>query len=330
MIYLTKRDIILYANKRPLLFIPVLICLVFLALCPSPAPANDPSVVCLQSMRIRPYDEALEGFKSRCTADIRRFILSESEDVDIIGKIRGIRPGLILAIGQDALHRAMEITDIPVVYLMAPEPSAGSHRKNICGISMQVDAQKQVELLSMTLPDIKNIGVIHSPAYPPDFIRQAASAAARTHIRLITQSVSDAKQMPEALLKMTSGIDAFWMLPDMTIMPPEIIEYLMEYSVENRIPLISFSRKYIDIGAVISISTEAFDMGRQAWQIAERTLSVNRGAPVEKIVRPRKAIVSINQVCAEKLCVTIDPVMKHTAIADNENNSSVISNPFTF
>jgi len=317
-------------SKHPLQLIPAFICLFLLVLCPSPAPANGPSIVCLQSMRIKPYDEALDGFKSRCTAEIRHFVLSESEGVDIIEKIRRIRPHLILAIGQDALSRAREITDIPVVYLMAPGPSAECLRKNICGISMQVDAQKQVELLSMTLPDIKNIGMIRSPDYSPDFFRQVTAAAAKTDIRLVTKLIIEAKQMPEELLKMSSGIDAFWMTPDMTIMQPEIIEYLMEYSVENQIPLISFSRKYIDTGAVISISAEAFDMGRQAWQTAEKILSGNRGAPVGKSISPRKAIVSINPVSAKKLCVTIDPVMKHTAIANTELDSSVISNPFTF
>lgn len=312
------------------LFVIILAFIGFILCCPLPALPQNPTVVCLQSMRIRPYDEALTGFRSRCSADLKHIVVSEFEGIDISTKISDIKPSLIFAIGHEALCRANDIPDIPVVYAMTQKPDSICLRQNIYGISMQIPAEKQIELFSMTLPDIRRIGMICRPDRFTDFIADAGKAAATFNITLITEPISDAKKVPETLASMTSRIDALWLVPDMAVMTAEIMEYLMLYSMEHKIPLLSFSRKYIETGAVISISAAADQMGRQAAELAEKLISGGMDSAPPPVSGCRSGVLSVNLTVAGKLGVKVNGFIMNTPVAVRSGCPSVISTPFAF
>ena len=58
-------------------------------------------------------------------------------------------------------------------------------------------------------------------------------------------------------------------LPDITVITPETIEFLLLFSLENRIPVFTFSEKYVESGALMSIIIDAFDIGCQAGEMAK-------------------------------------------------------------
>ena len=91
-----------------------------------------------------------------------------------------------------------------------------------------------------------------------------------------------------------------WMLPDLTVITPETVEFLMLFSIENRIPVITFSDKYLEMGALMSISISADDIGAQAWDMTEMVLS---GKDIRTIsgIDARKAEITFNQRAAKKL-----------------------------
>jgi len=101
-------------------------------------------------------------------------------------------------------------------------------------------------------------------------------------------------------MEMKDTIDVFWMLPDLTVITPETVEFLLLFSFENKIPLFTFSEKYVEMGAFLSMDIDAFDMGRQAGEMASEILA---GEDVKKIEQTyaRKAIVSTNLLIARKL-----------------------------
>ena len=44
-------------------------------------------------------------------------------------------------------------------------------------------------------------------------------------------------------------------------------EFPFLFFLENKIPILTFAEKYVEIGALISIGIDVFDMGRQAGEI---------------------------------------------------------------
>lgn len=266
----------------------------------------DHKIVAVQSVRIKPYAEAIEGFKSVTGSEVKRIVISELDGEDVVKIINSLRPDMVLAIGVDALQRVKGIKNIPVVYLMVLNPiSIISGEKNICGVSMNIPPEKQLNLFLNALPHVKNIGLLYDPDRTGYIVKDAMIAAGKMNINLIAKEIQNPRDVPSELLGMRKNIDLFWMLPDLTLITPETIEFLLLFSLENKIPVLTFSDKYVELGALMSISIEPLDIGRQAGEIANAILS---GRDLENIkkVDARKSLISININIARKLKIDIN------------------------
>jgi len=263
-------------------------------------------VLVVQSLSVAPYEEALAGFKSVCNAEIMKVVLSDQDKINPSQIIQSNKPELILAIGMDALTKIKEIEDIPIIYMMVLNPQAITFgEKNISGISMTLSPEKQVTTLLEVLPAVKRIGTLYNPDRTGNFIKGAVNAANNMGITLVTEKVQSTKELPSALNNIRNKIDAFWMIPDITVYSPETIEFLLLFLLENQKPIISFSEKYVELGALMSISVDPFDIGNQAGEMAKAILSNGGKRDVQRI-DARKAVVLINLKIAKKLGITID------------------------
>lgn len=283
----------------------ILVILIFLTLCQGLARAGQ-EVVVVQSSRVQPYEDAVNGFKNVCDARLRRLIISELQDADIVRQINKISPDMILAVGMDALSKIQRIKDIPIIYVMVLNPlSILSEEKNICGISMNVSQEKQLATLFSVMPEIKAIGLLYDKDRTGHLAKEAKDAAVKFGIKLIAKEVYNSRDVPKLIQDMEGKIDALWMLPDLTVITPETVEFMLLFSLENKIPILAFSEKYAEIGALMSIGVDAFDMGSQAGDMAKKILS---GSNVMncKQVDARKAIITINLNVAKKLGINIE------------------------
>lgn len=281
--------------------------LLFLTLCYSPAEAGQ-EIVAVQSIRIRPYEEAIEGFRSVCNARMNRLVLRELQGRDVVDKINEIRPEMVLAIGMDALLRVKMVKEIPVVYLMVLNPRSALDCDNITGVCMDISQKEQLTSVCRVLPNVKNIGLLYDPARTGHFAERAQHAATEIGIKLIANRIDRPMDVPLTVNGMKGKIDLFWMLPDLTVITPETVEFLLLFSLENEIPVLAFSEKYVELGALMSIGIDAFDIGRQAGEMAQEILSgrdVKRVQPVDA----RKSVISINMKIAEKLGIVINKKM---------------------
>lgn len=279
----------------------------FLTLCYSPAEAGQ-EIVAVQSMRIRPYEEAIEGFRSVCNARMNRLVLRELQGRDVVDKINEIRPEMVLAIGRDALLRVKMVKEIPVVYLMVLNPRSALDCDNITGVCMDISQKEQLTSVCRVLPHVKNIGLLYDPVRTGHFAERAQHAATEIGIKLIANRIDRPMDVPLTVNGMKGKIDLFWMLPDLTVITPETVEFLLLFSLENEIPVLAFSEKYVELGALMSIGIDAFDIGRQAGEMAQEILSgrdVKRVQPVDA----RKSVISINMKIAEKLGIVINKKM---------------------
>jgi putative ABC transport system substrate-binding protein len=276
-------------------------------------------IVSVQSINIKPYNNALKGFKTACSCNVKNLIVSEMQRADIVKKIYKTKPDLIIAIGIHALGSIISIKDIPIVYIMILDPqSLLSDKKNITGVSMHIDPEKQLSFINKILPDVKNIGLLYDPAKTGDFVKNAKPAATAVGIKLFAKKIHSSKDFPSLLKDMAGEINAFWMLPDLTAVTPETVEFLFLFSIENNLPVITFSKKYSEMGALISFNIDALDIGRQAWDIAEKILS---GTDIKKMtnIYAKKIDIKINQITARKLgIIAIDDMLIKAIVANQE------------
>ena len=275
------------------------------------------SIIAVQNVRVAPYEEAFQGVQQACKASFERYILSEMKNTDIIGLIRRAKPDLVLAIGSGALSIVRQLSGIPILYLMVLNPqSLVASEANITGVSMNLTAKAQLQRLRKTLPHIKTIGLLYDPQRSGGFVRRAREASVELGYRLIAGQVQQAKDVPGMLGDMKGKIDIFWMLPDLTVVTAETLEAMLSFSVESGVPILSFSDKYLKMGALISIGIDAFDIGVQAGEMAGRILA---GAKVKNVYRQeaRKPVVAVNLKVARKLgIIVVDDTIAETRILD--------------
>jgi putative ABC transport system substrate-binding protein len=282
-----------------------LIVSLLLFLCHSSAQAFQ-EIVAVQSIRVQPYEEAVRGFASVCHSRLQKFVVSESEGSDVLREIQRIRPVMILAVGRDALSLVKNIKNIPILYLMVLNPQGIlSGEKNISGVSMHISPEKQLKALQQAVPRMKRIGLVYDPKRTGDFVRDAQRASARMGFTLIVREVHNPKKAPSLITDMKRQIDLFWMLPDATVVTAEVVEFLLLFSLENNIPLLTFSEKYLEMGAFMSTGIDPFDMGLQAGEMANKILRGKDGGGPEP-VHARRMVVSTNLMIAGKLGIALN------------------------
>jgi len=270
----------------------------------SPAGAWD--VLVVQNYQAKPYGDVLRGFKSVCNARTGELLTSELAGDDLVREIRRRRPDLILAVGMDALRKVRKIREIPIIYCMVLDPeSVLDNERNITGVSMNIPPERQLAVITRILPNLKRIGLVYNPMKTGRIAEKVRDAAERRGIRLTAFKAESARDLPGCLAALPYGLDLYWMLPDSTFTTPEAIESIFLFSITNRVPIYTFSEKYLRMGAFMSLAPDTFEMGRQAGQMAEK---LRTGTDIRNIPRSdvERGIPAVNRKVAGKLGIRLD------------------------
>lgn len=268
--------------------------------------AESRDILVVQNHRIKPYSDAFAGFKARLNAKFRGVDYTFHDSGGALEYLAGRKPDLVLAIGLDALKTVRNYSGAPIIYLMVLNPSAVVHNgTNITGVSMTISPEKQLAAIRRVLPSAKRIGLLYDPNKSASFVKRARGAARELGIDLLAKEVRSSKEVATTLNSLKGIIEAFWMIPDTTVITPDTLELLMLFSLENNIPVCSFSSKYLEMGALVSLDISALEMGSQAGELAAKILAGKRPVDVPP-VEADTVHLSINESVARKLRVPLD------------------------
>jgi putative ABC transport system substrate-binding protein len=270
----------------------------------SRAEASD--VIVLKSADIMPYNEALEGFRSSCGCRIDEQVhVGELGTTEVSSRLLRSNPDGVFVIGIDALSRVKRIRDVPVVYAMVPDAeSLEAYGGNVSGVNMYIRPEEYLSAIRKVFPDAKRVGVLYDPGHLESFMREAVSVAESLGIDLVKKKVFRSQDVPSLIEGMKNKIDVYWMLPDATVVNKESVEFLLLFSFQNRVPVFTFSKKYVELGAVAGLNMTPFDMGVQAGGIMKKLLG---GKDVKSPIRveTRKTVLTINSKVARKLGIRL-------------------------
>lgn len=262
-------------------------------------------VLVLKSADIMPYQEALEGFKKTCGCSTAEIFMHELKDSSLRSKIALHKANAIFAIGSDALKEASSIRNIPVVHALAPViPYAGQEQDNISGVSMTVSAERQLNAIAKVFPRIRKIGCIYDEKNSGAFIKEAQQTAESLGLELVLSKVHSGAEVSSRIEAISRRVELIWMLPDVTVINSATVNQLLLFSFQNNVPIFSFSRKYVEQGAVAALINEPVDIGRQSGELMKSILS----SPAERkriIQSARRPVLFINRKIAAKLGLQI-------------------------
>ncbi len=263
-------------------------------------------ILAIKSARIKPYDDALDGFRSSFDRDVTEVVMTEAESAEVMRKLHNSGAEAVFAIGMDALNLARSVGDIPVIYAMVPHaPTHNSDSKPISGVSMYIPPDRYIRSMLDVFEGSKRIGVLYDPKNSESYIKEALQSAQTMAVELVLRKVSKPTEIPALIDSMKNKIDVFWMLPDVTVVNPETVKYLLLFSFQNKVPVFTFSRKYVEIGSAAGLYAAPFDMGVQAGEMARKIVTEKNPKAVR--ADAKKTVLVVNRKIIKKLGIRVGP-----------------------
>ena len=296
------------ARGHRLLFRHILGVLLWLLFGMPVASATD--VIILKSSDIAAYNQAINGFKAALPNGI---VLSEYDlqgDLEkgrkLARKIRASDPALVFAVGLKAAKAAqLEIVDIPVVYAMVLDPSKyGLTTSNMTGILLEVPLERQLAMIRTLLPQLKHLGTLYDPAKTTVLIDEARRLLKPNGTELIPLQINHERDVPGGLRALLPSVDALWLVPDSTVLNDESLRFILNTALEERVPVVGFSREFARSGALLCLSVNYGDIGRQAGQLSRKLLDGQLSLPM-KPWHPERIETSLNLKTAKFLGIEI-------------------------
>jgi putative ABC transport system substrate-binding protein len=295
----------------------LLLGIVALAILTAPVSSTASQIVAVVSGQLEPFDEALQGFRQALEASVAHrgpravqsftlhtISLSDHDESSALAQhVRGLSPDLVLAVGSPALERLRDLSGTPVVYLLVhTRPAWLKERTNITGVEMEIPPARWFDAIRGAFPDRVRIGLLYDPTRMGDFVQRAKAAARESGFTLIAREVLAPREVYDQLLGLEGKVDALWMLPDLGVVTPQTVGSMFLFSIRQRVPVITFSERYLVAGATVALLLDFSALGEQAGAMALQLLDGRRPGDIPP-ESPAKLTVRVNQAVAERLGV---------------------------
>lgn len=277
-------------------------------------PADPASIIIIKNKNIKPYTDAITGFtevlEEKKTAFILKFL--DNPDKNFQQRLDPLKPDVIFALGTSVTQLVSgRAGGVPIVCSMVVDPEgSGIGGANLAGVSLDIPVSTQFKVLKEVLPSVKTIGVLYNPAENRKNIEKAGREAQALGMTLKPFLVANARGIPNLD---QLDIDALWFIADTTVCQPPIIKRLLLGGLKNRIPVMGLSAQYVRAGALLALTCEYKDIGRQAGEIAQRLLKGEKASKIG-IHTPRKANLVLNLAVAKRLRLKIPKDIRKKAI----------------
>lgn len=287
--------------------------LTFLALTavlPTPTIASGIEIAILKSSDLKAYSDAIEGFKSTAPGSATYIEYDLRGDLErgkqLARKIRGSDSSLVLAVGlKAALAAKLEIVDVPVLYMMILDPM--KHHltaANMTGVLLDIPPDRQFKIMRSFLPTLHRIGLLYDPEKTSSKLKEAEIRATSQDFQIQGFPVTNEKDIPQQLRTLLAESDALWLVPDSTVLTDESIRFILESAVARHVPVIGFSSEFTRLGALLSLSLDYGEVGREAGLLAKRQLNGEPPQPF-KPISVQRIRITVNQKTARYLGIAI-------------------------
>jgi putative ABC transport system substrate-binding protein len=132
---------------------------------------------------------------------------------------------------------------------------------------------------------------------------EATRQATISNFRLEGLPVESEKEVPQQLRALLENVEALWLMPDSTVLTNESVRFILESALARQIPVIGFSPEFTRLGALLSMSVNYGDVGRETGLLVTRILDEERLLPLNPVPIERLKI-TVNLKTARFLGMT--------------------------
>jgi putative ABC transport system substrate-binding protein len=272
-------------------------------------------VVAVKSSALAPYASVVAGFRAEANADVQEVMLDESTSTAarIFKTLAMQKPALVLAIGPLAANAARRSLgeDIPVLFVMVPYfEKYGLEGPNVTGIALTSDYTPELGALKAMSPKVKRVGMLHDPRFSAKQVQAAQEAASGVGLTLVPLEVEAQPKVEKVLGAAAGKVDAMLMVADKTVGNAAVVQALIAFAAEQKIPLVALTSSQVKEGATLSLAPSPTSIGQQAGRLANRIIheKVNPGALA--VAQPEGMDLAISLTATRKLGSSCDAAME--------------------
>lgn len=215
---------------------------------------------------------------------------------------------------------AQRIKDIPIVFTLVADPvKAGAgksfevHQANITGISTLGDYSGGLNCFIKILPAMKRVGTLFTPgeANSVSNLSVFTAFAKKLNIEVVAVPVNAPTDVPDAALALTTRkIDAVCQIIDN--LTSASFGAIAKAAGKKQIPIFGFVTEQADQGAIVTVSRDYIQSGKDAVRLAAKIINGEKPADIP-FTFVRKSEIVINNKAAKFYNVEIPDAIKKSA-----------------
>lgn len=275
----------------------------------TPGTARGEEILVLKSRDLGLYNRAVEGILSSYRLDRGEHVtlVTLSAPDGAAAREPDMPPDVVIAVGAAAVrHATADYPKTPIVYTMVVRPEGLQLTPYTVGISMFIPPADMVATLNLISPNIRYVGVLHGPEHTP-LIEEAVTRLRGYETRLVPVEVKDERDLPRLARRLVRQSDALWVVPG-TVTNLDAFQFLLKLSFEHRVPLVVDAPAAVRSGALLAITPDPVDLGRQAARLAGYMIS-GEALPPERLFYPDMSNLAINLKTAHTLGIQVPDLL---------------------
>jgi putative tryptophan/tyrosine transport system substrate-binding protein len=269
------------------------------------AHAERPRVAVVKSSGLNAYAQVVAGFAAEVKGQVEEFTLEEGPEgaAATFKKLGGNKPALVLAIGPAAAVGARrEFSDVPVIFSMVPYYEKYElDGQNTTGIALTSDLSLELTALKAVQPKVKRVGVLEDPRYSKAFVDGAAAAAQSRGLTLVPLEIDAPGKVDKVLAGAKGKIDALVIISDKTVGNAAVVEKLLAWSQDERVPAVGLASAQVKQGALFALAPAPLSIGQQAGRLANRVLVEKVDPGAMAVANPEGLELHVNLTTAKRL-----------------------------
>lgn len=276
-------------------------------------------VVVNSDITVERYEKTSSSFKKALhdtSASIIEFNLNGRTDAedDFKQLIDIENPDFIYCVGSNAYNLAKSHSrNRKLVFSSAINWRKFEISDDVYGVTSEMSPAQQLTFLRYFFPKIKTIGLLYSDKFNREYVETIKKDASAFGINIINRSVADQNNIMSELPQAMLNIDMFWIISDPVVFNNDaIVDHIFQYAQKQNIPVYAYSDVFISKGAVLSISTNSVEIGRQSANLIK--MIEKDKVPGGTIQSPIGSIITLNKCALDNLHLDINSLDSITTI----------------
>ncbi len=226
-----------------------------------PAPPRLPPVAVVLTSRLPAFLDVANALSVQLD-DVEVFDLSDDRQspAAILREINDSGSRTVVAIGLRAATTSVAMANSPVVFSQVfNHQDHGLLTEKSRGVAALAPLEAQLAAWLDLDTSIKRIGIIIGEGHEA-LLEEAQLAAEKHNIELHVRIAHSDQETLYIFRRMAQNIDGFWLFPDNRILSARSLQKILDTAKRGRIAVAVPNESMLDMGASISISSEAGDI----------------------------------------------------------------------